>query len=148
MLASTRALNILLVEDNVVNQKLARFILTQAGHQVEVASNGQVAVDIFTASPSRFDMILMDIQMPILDGISATLAIRTIEARTSTPATHTVPIIAMTAEAMKGDRDRCLAAGMNDYLSKPIKREKVNEIVKKWTPPRKIGTPGELHRKE
>ncbi len=126
------SLHILLVEDNPVNQKLAYFLLTKAGYQVQLAANGKEAVELFTASPTAFDLILMDIQMPVMDGLAATIEIRRIETQLALHAEHPVPIIAMTAEAMKGDKDKCIAVGMNDYISKPIKREKVYEIVKKW----------------
>ncbi len=126
------AIHILLVEDNPVNQKLAHFLLLKAGYRVVVCGNGKEAVELFVASPHTFDLILMDIQMPVMDGIAATMEIRQIEAQQSVPSLQSVPIIAMTADAMKGDKDRCLAAGMSDYISKPIKREKIYEIVKKW----------------
>lgn len=116
---------ILLAEDNPINQKLARFMLTKAGYQVEVVNNGKEAVDAFTGEPEKFDMIFMDVQMPLKNGIDACIEIRE-------RGYIDVPIIAMTAQAMKGDRERCLAAGMNDYMAKPIKREGVFEMVKKW----------------
>jgi CheY-like chemotaxis protein len=119
------SVHILLAEDNPVNMKLARFMLEKAGYQLSVATNGQEAVDMFTANPDRYDLILMDIQMPELDGKEATAAIRK-------KGFSDIPIVAMTAEAMKGDREKCIEAGMNDYIAKPIKREAVFRIVKKW----------------
>ena len=119
------SVRILLVEDNPVNQKLANIVLTKAGYRVEIANNGREAVDKFTGSPKDFDLILMDIQMPELDGMEASRLIRKM-------GFDTVPIIAMTAHAMKGDREKCIGAGMNDYISKPIKREIVFEILEKW----------------
>lgn len=120
-----QSLRLLLAEDNPVNQKLALLILTKAGYQVEVANNGREAVDRFSAAPASYDLILMDVQMPEMDGLTATRALRA--------AGHAaVPIIAMTANAMKGDRERCLESGMNDYIAKPIKREIVFEIIEKW----------------
>ena len=116
---------ILLAEDNPINQKLARFMLSKAGYQVEVVNNGKEAVAAITGGPGRFDMIFMDVQMPVMNGIDACIEIRG-------KGFTTIPIIAMTAQAMKGDRERCLAAGMNDYMAKPIKREGVYEMVKKW----------------
>jgi len=116
---------ILLAEDNPVNQKLAKMMLTKAGYQVEVANNGQEAVEKYTKDPEAFDMIFMDIQMPEMDGIKATKAIRDI-------GFDTVPIVAMTANAMKGDREKCLEAGMDDYIPKPVKRELVFEMLEKW----------------
>ncbi len=118
-----RSLNILLVEDNRVNQRLATAILGKAGHRVSVASDGFEA--IARASEERFDVVLMDLQMPGLDGIQATQRIRAQEAAS---AAH-MPIIAMTANALAGDKERCLAAGMDDYLSKPIKRNELFQAL-------------------
>ncbi len=97
-----------------MNQRVARGFLEQRGHQVSVVGDGQQALD--TLRTEQFDLVLMDIQMPVLDGFAATAAIRDGEQRTS----RHLPIIAMTANAMKGDRERCLEAGMDDYVSKPI----------------------------
>jgi len=116
---------ILLAEDNPANQKLAKIMLTKAGYQVEVANNGKEAVEKCITSAERFDLILMDVQMPEMDGMEATQAIRE-------RGFDTIPIVAMTAHAMKGDRERCLAAGMDDYITKPMKREIVFEILDKW----------------
>ncbi|MBS0354248.1 MAG: response regulator [Proteobacteria bacterium] len=116
------AYRILLVEDNPVNQTVAVKMLEKAGHSITVASNGQEAVDCFDGG--RFDLILMDVQMPVMGGFEATQAIRAREARRSWAAGghwKFTPIIAMTAHAMQGDRDRCLMAGMDDYIAKPIK---------------------------
>jgi two-component system, sensor histidine kinase and response regulator len=120
-----QSVRILLAEDNPVNQKLAVLILTKAGYQVEVVNNGRKAVDTFTAHPDHFDLILMDIQMPEMDGLAATKELRD-------RGFNTIPIVAMTANAMKGDREICLAAGMNDYITKPVKREIIFEIIEKW----------------
>jgi CheY-like chemotaxis protein len=120
-----RSARILLAEDNPVNQKLAKMMLTKAGYQVEVANNGHEAVKKYTKAPEAFDLIFMDIQMPQLDGMKATKVIRD-------KGFDTVPIVAMTAHAMKGDRERCLQAGMDDYVPKPVKRELVFEMVEKW----------------
>ena len=109
-----RPLRVLLAEDSVMSQKLVVGLLTRCGHVVTVANNGKAAVDRFKAE--SFDLVLMDVQMPEMDGLSATSAIRAWEAQRGT---H-VPIIAMTAHAMRGDRERCLAAGMDDYVAKPI----------------------------
>ena len=108
-------LRILLAEDHPVNQKLAVLLLSRLGHEVVVAQNGQEAVEMSLAEP--FDLILMDMQMPVMGGIEATQAIRQREAA---HAHHRMPIIAMTANAMQGDMERCLAAGMDGYVSKPI----------------------------
>ena len=116
---------ILLAEDNPVNQKLATIILTKAGYQVTVTPNGKQALETFTNNPDDFDAILMDIQMPEMDGYEATRCIRQ-------NGFNDIPIIAMTANAMKGDRELCLEAGMNDYITKPIKRELVFQALDKW----------------
>jgi CheY-like chemotaxis protein len=118
------SVRILLAEDNLVNQKLAKLMLGKAGYQVEVADNGKAAVEKYTATPDAFDLIFMDVQMPEMDGKEATRTIRQ-------KGFESVPIIAMTAHAMKGDREMCLEAGMNDYLTKPIKREAVFAIIEK-----------------
>ncbi len=110
-----RPLKVLLAEDNLVNQKLALGVLAKHGHQVTVANNGEEAVE--TWKNGDFDLILMDIQMPKLDGFEATKQIRKLEAGTGR---HT-PILAMTARAMESDRQECFAAGMDDFLSKPIR---------------------------
>ncbi|MEI6125822.1 MAG: response regulator [Pseudomonadota bacterium] len=121
------AVSVLLVEDNPVNQKLGFTLLTKAGYNVIVAGNGSDAIEKFEAEPQRYDIILMDVQMPVMDGFAATRSLRE-------KGYSAVPIIAMTAEAMKGDREKCLAAGMNDYISKPIKKEIVFAMLKKWLP--------------
>ncbi len=110
-------LRVLLAEDNPINQKLATRILEGVGWSVAVAGNGQAAMDAFARE--RFDLILMDVRMPEVDGLQATLRIRDLEAQRG----GHVPIIAMTAHAMTGDREMCLRAGMDDYASKPINRE-------------------------
>jgi PAS domain S-box-containing protein len=116
---------ILLAEDNPVNQKLATLMLGKAGYQVEVAGTGKEAVEKYAAEPDEFDLIFMDVQMPEMDGKQATQEIRKLG--------HSdIPIVAMTAHAMKGDREMCLEAGMNDYTTKPIKRETVFEMIEKY----------------
>jgi signal transduction histidine kinase/FixJ family two-component response regulator len=109
-----RQLEILLVEDNLVNSKLAQRVLEKAGHKVVAADNGAAALD--TLGRRRFDLVLMDVQMPRMDGIETILAIRDREKITG----EHVPVIALTAHAMAGDRERCLRAGMDGYLTKPI----------------------------
>jgi CheY-like chemotaxis protein len=109
-------LRILLAEDNVVNRALATAILEKCGHTLVHAANGREAVA--AALRERFDVILMDVQMPDMDGFEATRLIRAAEQSTGR---HT-PIAAMTAHAMAGDRERCLAGGMDDYLSKPLQK--------------------------
>jgi CheY-like chemotaxis protein len=117
--SQTRCLSILLAEDNPVNQKVASRLLEKCGHSVAVASNGRQALEM--QGRQAFDLILMDVQMPELDGLQATAAIREREKSAGTR----VPILAMTAQAMKGDRERCLAAGMDGYISKPVKPEEL-----------------------
>lgn len=124
------SINILLAEDNALNQKLAQYMLTRAGYRLEIVQNGEEAVDRFTSEPERFDLILMDVQMPVLDGKEATRLLRE-------KGFKDIPIIAMTAQSMIGDREKCLQAGMNDYISKPIKREEVYQIVRRWAIERK-----------
>ncbi len=119
------SIRILLVEDNPINRKLAARLLSKAGYRVAMVNNGKEAVSTYAAAPDDFDIIFMDIRMPEMDGKEAT---RTIRSR----GFFDIPIIAMTADARKGDRESCLEAGMNDYISKPIKRKAVFEMVKKW----------------
>lgn len=129
------SVSLLLAEDNKVNQKLAVAILKKANYNVEVANNGQEAVDMYCADPARYDLIFMDIQMPVLNGLEATRRIRAWEcarAPESDSPPRRVPIVAMTANALTGDRDTCIEAGMDDYLSKPIKRELVFDMLQKW----------------
>ena len=109
-----RSLNILLAEDNTINQRVAQRMLNMAGHQVSVAENGKLALAMF--EQGAFDAVLMDVQMPEMDGFEATAAIRANERLTGL---H-LPVIAMTAHAFKGDRERCLAAGMDGYIAKPM----------------------------
>jgi signal transduction histidine kinase/ActR/RegA family two-component response regulator len=121
-------MHILLAEDNAVNQKLAMRLLEKQGHKVVAADNGKEA--LAALEKDRFDLVLMDVQMPEMGGFEATAAIREKEKATGS---H-IPIIAMTAHAMKGDRERCLAAGMDDYLSKPIQANKLFEIIARFFP--------------
>lgn len=117
-------LRVLLAEDNPVNIKVAEFQLSRMGHQVIIAENGQKAVDEY--KKDKFDLILMDIQMPILDGVGATKAIRKHEIETGA---NSVPIIAITACAIKGDKERFLSAGMNGYISKPFKMNELQTTI-------------------
>jgi two-component system, sensor histidine kinase and response regulator len=112
--SSARRMSVLLVEDNVVNQRVASGLLTRRGHHVTTAQDGREALDVLERE--TFDVVLMDLQMPVMGGLEATAAIRE---RERTTGAH-VRIVAMTAHAMSGDRDRCLAGGMDDYVSKPI----------------------------
>jgi len=115
---------VLLVEDNAVNQMVAEALLERRGFAVVLASNGREGVEIFQRE--RFDVVLMDIQMPEMDGFEALAAIRAFEERTG----RRTPVVALTAHALKEDRDRCLAAGMDDYLSKPLEASKLYEIIR------------------
>jgi two-component system sensor histidine kinase/response regulator len=124
-----RGSRILLVEDNDINQQVARQILETAGGEVTVAGNGKEALE--KARTAEFDAVLMDIQMPVMDGYEATKRIRQIDGL------HTLPIIAMTAHAMKKDREKCLAAGMNDYVSKPVVPDDLYAVLSKWIKPKK-----------
>lgn len=115
---------VLLVEDNAINRKLARTMLEKKGFRVDAVENGRLAVEAVRST--SYDLVLMDMQMPEMDGLEATRAIR------SDSAFVDLPIIAMTANVMMGDKDLCLAAGMNDYLSKPISPAKFHELLIKW----------------
>ncbi len=131
-------LDILLAEDNQVNQRLATIMLESQGHRVTLASNGQEAVDL--AGTGKFDLALMDVQMPHLDGLEATRLIRSGEQAGS----H-LPIIALTAHALKGDRERCLEAGMDGYVSKPLDLDRLEAEFLRVLPPDRVQKPrGEL----
>ncbi|WP_146909223.1 response regulator [Arenimonas daejeonensis] len=123
-----RGARVLLVEDNEMNQELAIELLTQAGMEVVLAENGEIACNILAADP-RFDGVLMDCQMPVMDGYSATQKIR------SDPAFADLPILAMTANAMAGDREKVLAAGMNDHIAKPLKVADMFATMARWIRP-------------
>jgi|GEM_PF-3416095 len=125
--------NILLVEDNEINQEVALEVLEQAGLQVMVVNNGQEAVDALTTED--FDCVLMDLQMPVMDGFEATKVIR------NDSKYKTLPIIAMTANAMSGDKERCLDAGMNDHVAKPIDTKQLFSALNRWIKPGKRKTP-------
>ncbi len=140
-LKGTKPLKILVAEDNVVNQRLVVLMLEKQGHSVVVASDGRETVAAF--EKERFDLVLMDVQMPEMDGLEATRRIRSAEfgvrneqnlGLTAFRTPHSefrIPIIAVTAHAMKGDRDRCLEAGMDDYVSKPIKARELFQAIEK-----------------
>ena len=117
---------ILLVEDNIVNQKLAMSMIEKFGFKVDSAVNGKEAIKALESF--RYDIVLMDVQMPEMDGFQATKIIRNPE---SNVLNHNIPIIAMTAHAMKGDRERCIASGMNDYISKPVQPQELLKVIEK-----------------
>src|ERR1019366_6873001 len=142
-LAEQLPLRILLVDDNAINQKVAMRILQQMGYQPDVAGNGREALDLLDRQP--FDFIFMDVMMPEMDGLEATRLLRkrqmiggynNFQSR--------IIIVAMTAHAMQGDREKCIAAGMDDYLAKPVRPKDVRDMIEKWagkvavvsTPPR------------
>ncbi len=122
----TEFLRVLVVEDNAVNQRLATRLLEKRGHRVTVTANGREAVE--SVEKHAYDLILMDVQMPEMDGLEATAVIREREKHKGAR----IPIIALTAHAMKGDRERCLAAGMDGYLTKPIRSQELDEVLETY----------------
>lgn len=122
--------HVLLVEDNPVNRQVAQRLLTLIGVSFETAENGKEGVD--KAATGAFDAVLMDCQMPIMDGYTSTRAMRKLQADGQLGA---LPIIAMTANAMVGDREKCLSCGMDDYMSKPLNRAMIEQMLRKWLPP-------------
>ena len=129
--AEDRRIQILLVEDYPTNQKLTMNHLVKAGYRVDLAENGQQAVEAF--KKKAYDLILMDMQMPVMDGYTAIKAIRTLESMQTTSETKRTPIIATTAHAMKSDLQKCLDAGADDYISKPLRKAKLLRSVEKWS---------------
>ena len=124
---SPKSLHILIAEDNPINQKLAVRLLQKQGHTSIVTNNGREAVETWARQP--FDAILMDVMMPEMDGLEATLAIREREKSTG----QHIPIIAVTANAMVGDREKCLAVGMDDYIPKPVDVTQLYEVLSRLT---------------
>jgi signal transduction histidine kinase/CheY-like chemotaxis protein len=122
----SEVLNILVAEDNVVNRRLATMLLEKRGHRVTVACNGREALEALEAG--AYDLVFMDVQMPEMDGLEATAAVRKKESSTG----KHQPIIALTAHAMKGDQERCLAAGMDGYLTKPIRPQELDVILQRY----------------
>jgi two-component system sensor histidine kinase/response regulator len=129
-LARIRGARVLLAEDNDLNQQVASELLTDAGFVVEIAENGRVAVDKVLGSTQPWDIVLMDMQMPVMDGVTAT-----VEIRKTVPAEQLV-IVAMTANAMQRDRERCLDAGMQDFITKPIEPDELFQSLLRWIPAR------------
>ncbi|MHB8368134.1 MAG: response regulator [Leptospirales bacterium] len=142
-ITEARGAKVLLVEDNAVNQRVARLLLEQMGLMVTVASDGQQALD--RLERESFGVVFMDVRMPVMDGLEATRLIREREAGKG--GAHT-PVIAMTANAMEGDRETCLSAGMDDYISKPLRRELLETVVARWlegeAPPVDMGRLAEI----
>ena len=120
---------ILLAEDNIINQKVVAALLKKLDLRADTVANGEEALQALTTLP--YDLVLMDVQMPEMDGLTATRRIRSAD---SAVQNHQIPIIAMTAHALKGDRDICMAAGMDDYLAKPITTESLTIVLEKWLP--------------
>lgn len=121
--STDRKYNILVAEDNLINQKVAMMNLKQLGHEVEIAINGRMAVEMFKSGD--YDLILMDLQMPVLDGINATIEIRKIEKENNVK--NPIKIIAITANALTEDKNRCFEAGMDHFLTKPFRAD---ELIK------------------
>lgn len=130
-------LNLLVAEDNDINALLTRTLLEHAGHRVTIAQNGQRALDLLTGvAPDHFDLVLMDLHMPGMDGFEATARIRALD-----PERASIPIIALTANAMAEDRKNCLDAGMDDYLSKPVAANALDETLARWKGRRSASDP-------
>jgi len=127
LVAHLKGKRLLLAEDHDINQIVARETLEHADFTVEIAENGREAIEMALAK--RYDLIFMDIQMPEMDGLAAAAELR------RHPHLRDIPIVAMTAHAMSGDREKSLAVGMNDHITKPIDPEKVFAVIAKWLPP-------------
>ena len=131
---SIRGLRLLLAEDNELNAEIAQTLLADAGAEVTVVNDGKAALELFEGSPAgTFDAILMDIMMPVMDGLAATRAIRAMQR----PDAKTIPILAMTANAFREDAEKCLAAGMNAHLAKPLEMDKVIAAIVQSVKPQK-----------
>jgi len=128
--------NVLVAEDNPVNQKLAVRMLEKFDMSVDIAATGREVLG--KLEKGAYDLVFMDCQMPEMDGYEATACIRRAEQESG----RHLPIIAMTANAMQGDREKCLAAGMDDYIAKPIRREAITEMLQKWAPRNRVQGPG------
>jgi len=127
-MSDLKGARVLLVEDNEFNREMMLLLLTDEGIVASVATDGREALEML--SRERFDGVLMDCQMPVMDGFAATRALR------ERPELRELPVIAMTAEALAGDREKALAAGMNDYISKPIDVDVVLATLARWIRPR------------
>ncbi len=133
---SLAGMRLLLVEDNEINQEMTRYILLHCGALVEVASNGEIAIDLLRDNPQRFDAVLMDLQMPVMDGYDATQSIRAMGLRS-------LPIVAMTANAMQEDRERAVAAGVDAHVGKPIDVDELIATLTRLAPPHPAQPPGQ-----
>ncbi len=132
--SARQGVHILLVEDNIINQKVAQSMLNKLGYKADVVANGLEAIHALELI--NYDLVLMDCLMPEMDGFEATAIIRNPESKVLN---HNVPVIAMTANAMKGDREHCIEAGMNDYLKKPVKKDELSVIIDRWYSPEAHG---------
>ncbi len=119
---------ILIAEDNLINQKVIERMVQKLGYRADLVADGRAAIDALSQSP--YGLVFMDCQMPEMDGFEACREIR----KRESGAAH-IPIVAITANAMKGDRERCLEAGMDDYVSKPFKQDDLKTVIQKWIPP-------------
>jgi len=131
-------LRVLVAEDNPVNQMVVATLLRRLGCQVDVVADGRKAVE--ACAVTAYDLVFMDCMMPLMDGYDATRAIRS-----TAVAGHRLPVVALTAKNLDGDRERCLAAGMDDYLTKPIEPARVRAAIERWTRrslPREVTAPG------
>lgn len=118
---------ILIAEDNLINQKVIERMVQKLGYRADLVANGRAAIE--AVSQSEYGLVFMDCQMPEMDGFEACREIR----KRESGAAH-IPIVAITANAMKGDRERCLDAGMDDYVSKPFKQDDLKSVIRKWIP--------------
>ncbi len=130
---------ILVVDDNATNQAVARGMLAKLGVRTGIAGNGKEALETLELLP--YDLVLMDCQMPVMDGYEATQKIRDPQSKVKD---RGIPVIAMTANAMQGDRDRCIEAGMDDYITKPVDPSKLHRALRQWLPERCC--PGDAHK--
>jgi CheY-like chemotaxis protein len=124
-----KVMKVLLAEDNLANQRLATIQLKKIGYEVDSVGTGTLAVKSVTLDPDLYQLVLMDCQMPEMDGFAATRLIREAEQQSG----RHIPIVAMTANAMQGDREACVAAGMDDYMSKPIRLDDLKKVIERWT---------------